>query len=327
MVPGPRISVFQSAHELLQVRSTWQSILSAQPRTIFQNFELNLLAASFFSERERPFVICAEASHGVAIVPAAVRRDGTACLLGEELFDYRSVLHGGDPEVLRAALGRLAELGRPLEIKAVREIEAAALPQDLPLRPFCCAPSVDCSRVTADEFSAAHSRLGRNLRRLGGAGFTLRRYSGDYPGLVRFVYSRKAAQTADCLFRDPVRIEFMVQAAGLLGNRFEVFTLEDEVAIGAAVVTLREEGCRRFYTGWFSPELEKHSPALSLIYEITRLSLAEGVDCDYMTGEQPYKLRLATGSMPLYRAQATAEQLAVFLQERSGELKAIPELV
>jgi CelD/BcsL family acetyltransferase involved in cellulose biosynthesis len=320
MVPGPRISVFQSAHELLEVRSRWESILSTQPRTIFQDFELNLLAARFFAKREQPMVICAEASHGVAIVPAALHSDGSLGLLGEELFDYRSLLHRGDPEMLRAALAHLGELGRPLEIKAVREIEASTLPQDLPLLPFCCAPSVDCRRVTADEFSAAHSRLGRNLRRLGRAGFTLRRYSGDYPGLIRLIYRRKAAQTANCLFRDPVRIEFMVQAAALLGNRFEVFTLEDEASIGAAVVTFREEGCRRFYTGWFSPELEKHSPALSLIYEITRQSLAEGMDCDYMTGEQPYKLRLATGSMPLYRVQATAEQLALCSQERPAEL-------
>jgi len=320
MVSGPRISVFQSAHEFPQVRPLWESILRGQTRTVFQNFELNLLAASLFRETEQPLVICAEASHGAAIVPAAVHCDGSLRLLGEELFDYRSVLHGGDPEILRAALGRLAELGRPLEIKAVREIEAAALPQDLPLRPFCCAPSVDCGRVTADEFSAAHSRLDRNLRRLARAGFTVRRYSGDYPGLIEFIYRSKAAQTPDSLFHDPRRIEFMVQAGALLGNRFEIFTLEDEVAMGAAVVTLREESCRRFYTGWFSPELEKHSPALSLIYEITRQSLAEGLDCDYMTGEQPYKLRLANGSMPLYRVQATAEQLAVFSQAGSAEL-------
>jgi CelD/BcsL family acetyltransferase involved in cellulose biosynthesis len=48
-----------------------------------------------------------------------------------------------------------------------------------------------------------------------------------------------------------------------------------------------------------------------LIYEVTRQSLGEGLDCDYMTGEQPYKLRLATSSVPLYRVQATADQLAM----------------
>jgi CelD/BcsL family acetyltransferase involved in cellulose biosynthesis len=101
-----------------------------------------------------------------------------------------------------------------------------------------------------------------------------------------------------------------VEAAKMLPHVFEVFTLEDSASIAAAVVTLRDQGCRRFYTGWFAPELEKHSPALSLIYEVTRQSLEAGLDCDYMTGEQAYKMRLATGSVPLYRLCASAEQLA-----------------
>ena len=85
------------------------------------------------------------------------------------------------------------------------------------------------------------------------------------------------------------------------------------------MVTLRDRECRRFYTGWFDPEYQKHSPALALIFEITRQSLLEGLDCDYMTGEQPYKMRLATNSVPLYRVRATAEKLAAF-----GAIRELP---
>lgn len=302
-----------------QLGPLWASLCAAQPVTIFQNFELNSLAAQSFAGREEPFVVCAEASHGAAIIPAAVRQDGSLGLLGEELFDYRCFLHQGDPEILRAAFARLAQLGRPLEVKALRKNDSA-LNEELPLIPFCCAPSVLCQSTSADDFAAAHSRFGRNLRRLARLGFELHRHRGDFPGLVRFIYRKKAAQNPDSLFRDPARIEFMVQAAALLRDRFEIFTLEDEASIAAALVVLREDDCRRFYTGWFSPELEQHSPALSLIYEVTRQSLAEGLDCDYMTGEQPYKLRLATGAVPLYRVYATAEQLAALSQEPLTEL-------
>ena len=90
----------------------------------------------------------------------------------------------------------------------------------------------------------------------------------------------------------------------------------------AAVVTLLDRGCRRFYTGWFAPEYEKHSPALALIYEITLQSLAAGLDCDYMTGEQPYKMRLATSSVPLYRVRATPQQLAA-MAESTPQLRAV----
>jgi len=79
--------------------------------------------------------------------------------------------------------------------------------------------------------------------------------------------------------------------------------------MAAAVVILRDEGVRRFYTVWFDHGLAKHSPAVTLIYEITRQSLAGALNCDYMTGDQGYKLRLATSSVPLYRLRATAEEL------------------
>jgi len=305
-----RIRVFRSAQALLQLRSLWEAIVAEQPYTVFQNFDLNLLAARIFAEREAPYVICVEASHGAAIIPAALAGDGSIRLLGEELFDYRCFLHQGGPEVLRAALHELAALGRPLRIVAIRESEAGRLPPELSLTQFCGAPGIRHTDCTAEEFAAQHLRLARNLRRLERLGFVLRRHRGDYSGLVRFIYKQKAVQDPESLFHDPLRVEFLVQAAALLPDRFEIFTLEDECSIGAVIVTLRDNSCRRFYTGWFAPELEKHSPALSLIYEITRRSLAEGMDCDYMTGEQGYKRRLATSAVQLYRVEATADAMS-----------------
>jgi CelD/BcsL family acetyltransferase involved in cellulose biosynthesis len=70
----------------------------------------------------------------------------------------------------------------------------------------------------------------------------------------------------------------------------------------AALVTFQDGKVRRFYTTWFDPQWSRHSPGVALLFEATRLSLAEGLTCDYMTGEQDYKLRLATGAVPLYRA-------------------------
>ena len=309
MLDRPRFRTFHSAGEIAQLRPLWKSICAGQPHTIFQDFELNLLAAQTFAGREVPFIVCAEASYGAAIIPAVVcRQAGSLRLLGEELFDYRCFLHQGDPEVLRLAVARLAGQGLPLEVTAVREEDA--LDGMLPLLPFCSAPAVTCADISPDDFALAHTRLARNLRRLSRLGFAPRRYNGDYPGLLRWIYEKKAAQDPGSLFHDRTRIEFLVNAAMLQPQLFEIFTLEDEATIAAVVVTLREDGCRRFYTGWFSPELEKHSPALSLIYEVTRESLANGLDCDYMTGEQPYKLRLATRRTPLHRMRATIEELA-----------------
>jgi len=296
---------------MLRIRALWDKLRAAGKYTVFQNFDLNLLAAARFAEREEPYVICADSKRGAAIVPAALRRsDGTIRLLGEELFDYRAILHSGDDEVLWAALAALAELGRPLEIVAMREVDRDAVIDELEMSPFAAAPGVSCAHVSAEEFAAAHTRLARNLRRMERLGFTLRACDAANPQLLRSIYAAKAQQDEASLFHDPERIEFMVSAAGLMPDAFEIFTLENGGALAAAVVTLRDGLWRRFYTGWFAREYEKHSPALALIFEITRQSLAQGLDCDYMTGEQPYKMRLATNSVQLYRVRATAEKLA-----------------
>lgn len=316
-----RLTIFRSAAEIEKLRPLWEELCRSNPATIFQQFELNRLAAELFADREQPFVVSAEASYGAAIVPAAVRRqDGTIRLLGEELFDYRGFLQRGDPEVLRSALAALAGLKKPLSVVAMRTEEAKQVPEELPLMNFCAAPAVRAAELPESEFAGRHLRLARNLRRLQRLGYEPRRYGGYQPGLLAQIYQRKAEQDPESLFHDPLRVQFMLRAGQLLPEQFEIFTLECGSDTAAALVTLRDRRVRRFYTGWFAPELSKHSPCLSLIYEVTRQSLTAGLDCDYMTGEQPYKLRLATTSAPLRRLTASSEQLASLSETTIAEL-------
>lgn len=309
--PRSKITICRSAEELRRLRPLWERLCASGRHTVFQNFDLNLLAAEHFAEREELHVVCAQSPEGAAIVPAVLRHgDGSIRLLGEELFDYRCFLHQGDPEILRAALAALAPLRRPLEIVAVRADDYGGMSGELQLAPFAAAPRVVRAQTSAEVFAAAHARLARNLRRLERLGFELRTCDGANAQLLRWIYAAKAAQSRSSLFHDPARVEFMANAAGLMRDVFEIFTLQNDNALAAALVTLRDVGCRRFYTGWFAPEQEKHSPGLSLIYEVTRQSLADGMDCDYMTGEQVYKMRLATSSVQLYRGRASAQELA-----------------
>jgi CelD/BcsL family acetyltransferase involved in cellulose biosynthesis len=306
-----KTSICRSVLELSRIRPLWESFHRSRDGTIFQRFELNLLAAERFAGREEPYVVCVEGPSGAAIVPAVLRhRDNSIRLLGEELFDYRCFLHSGDGEVLRVALAALAPLERRLEILAMRESDRDGMAGGLQFLPFAAAPGVNRRHVSAEEFAAAHTRLARNLRRLERLGFALRRHNGRNAMLLRSIYTGKAAQHPGSLFHDPERIEFLVSAAGLMPEVFEIFILEKGPLMAAAAVTLRDGNCRRFYTGWFAPEYEKHSPALALIYGVTRQSLEAGLDCDYMTGEHPYKMRLATSSVQLYRVCATAQELA-----------------
>ncbi|HET7872259.1 MAG TPA: GNAT family N-acetyltransferase, partial [Terriglobales bacterium] len=147
-------------------------------------------------------------------------------------------------------------------------------------------------------------------------GFETCAYDGGNTPLLRSIYKRKAVQQEQSLFQDPLRLEFMLAAGRLMPHRLQIFTLERAGELGAALVTLFDRGVRRFYTIWFAEEIVAHSPALTLIFEVARQSLADGLDCDYMTGEQPYKLRLATDSLPLYQLKATSEQLSAVWADR-----------
>lgn len=306
-----RVRIHNSPQELEQLRPVWESIRKRGQGTLFQDFDWNLLAARRFGHRESPFVVSAEASYGVAIVPAVLRRkDKSVRLLGEELFDYRSFLHAGDEEVLRHALAALAQAEAPLELLALRECDRLALLEEIELSSFTAAPSVSRADVSAEQFAVLHNRLGRNLRRFQRKGFELRSYNGEYSELLRSIYERKRAYDPASLFHDPVRVEFMVEAALLNPYGCEIFSLESGSQLAAALVTFLDGATRRFYTCYFSREFAKLSPAMVLIHEVTRQSLASGMDCDYMTGEQGYKLRLATGATGLYRLRATAQQLA-----------------
>jgi len=317
-----QIIVARSAQQMAGLRPVWEALCLPGKTTIFQDFHWNLLAFTMFAGREEPYVVCVKASYGVAIVPAVIRRRSLSLrLLGEELFDYRNVLHHGDAEVLGCALASLAPLTLPLEVVAMRAQDRVPLFDRLDIVPFSSAPAVSYPDSPPEAFATAHRRLARNLRRMLRLGFAVRTYDGNNSTLLRSIYQRKAEQDSTNLFHDPVRIEFVVNAALFHPKSFEIFTLERGSQLAAALVTLRDGPYRRFYTGWFDPEFETLSPAMTLIYEVSWRSLAEGMDCDYMTGEQAYKMRLATASLPLYRLRATPAQLAAL-----GQTAAAPAL-
>jgi len=318
-----QLQILRSAQEIWRLQPVWER-LRRNHHTVFQEFDWNLLAARMFAEREEPHVIYAHASFGEAIIPAVRRHGNTGPeigLLGEELFDYRNFLFAGDEEVLRFAPAHLADLKQPLRITALRQSDCEALPRELSLNRFTVAPGIRHHQLSADTFAEMHLRLARNLRRMQRLGYELNAWDGSHSQLLRNIYQLKAEQDRESLFRDPLRREFMIEAALLQPRRVQIFTLESESRLGAALVTLLDPGVRRFYTCWFAPELSKHSPSLSLIYEVSRLSLAAGLDCDYMTGEQSYKLRLATTAVQLFHLKATADELAALGRPALQELK------
>ena len=308
-----RINIARSASEMDRIAPLWNELLKSQPHTVFQSFAWNRLAAEVFGDRLLPRVVWAESDAGAAIIPAALNRAGH-CLefLGETLFDYRDVLCAGDRELLRLAWQELAACGTPLRVIAVERADDRW--QDFPIAPFARAPFVSRSLVNENAFRLAHSRLGRQMRRLQRLSISLHIRPGSDSATVRRLYDCKRnhfTAESDNIFTNTCRSEFMVAAAALQGSGCELFTLEkDDGTLVAGLVTFRDGEVRRFYTIYFHPEWARFSPGVALVYEVTARSLAEGLSCDFMTGEYPYKLRLANASHPLYKVEMSAHELA-----------------
>lgn len=307
-----RTIVARTHHEITKLRYFWEQLERGRPATMFQSFLWNHTAALAFAYREAPFVIYSETDHGASLIPAATTPTGIG-LLGETLFDYRDVLSSGDENVLHSAWNRVAALDLKFSTGALRSDANLANWSGFNLSRFYGAPRVSPREITSDDFAARHNRLARWHRRMEREGVTMNCHSGADSDLVRFIYQQKGSQpaeTGDNLFADSRRIQFMTTVCRQAGKACEIFTYESAGTLVAAVVTFRDGKVRRFYTIYFDQAWSRYSPGTVLLYEVTRRSLATGLECDYMTGEHGYKLRFATSVVPMYWAEASSEMLA-----------------
>jgi CelD/BcsL family acetyltransferase involved in cellulose biosynthesis len=294
------------------LRPAWDALYRTADYTIFQSFSWNHLAARAFPKNNL-CIVYAEGQEGAALIPGVAEQGGLA-FLGDAMFDYRDVLACGEPSALRQAWSQLAGLGLRFSLNGLRGV--SRLPRWRMLgfepQPFVSAPRARRADCTAEEFPARHVRSRRLLQRLISAGAELRRYSGAASALVRHIYERKAKQSlrsGENLFANSDRVDFMVALAALNPADCEIFTLESGACLVAALVCFRDSGVRRFYTIDYDRKWASYSPGVALVFEATRCSLAEGLDCDYMTGEQPHKMRFATSSEPLFRIEASCRDL------------------
>jgi CelD/BcsL family acetyltransferase involved in cellulose biosynthesis len=304
-----------------KLHSRWQWLHAQGSYTIFQGYELNRRAAEWFAGRESPYVIVAESEAGMAIIPAA-RRERELGLIGETLFDYRDVLSAGDGQVLTEAWRALAKLGLGLEVTALRGDEVRQRWESLAPTPFCNAPITRRCDISAEEFVTAHRKAAKASRRLAREGLRLIRHQDKPERLAEWIYRRKSewSGTSENLFGDRQRQDFMQWIVCNHIIDWSIWSYQTNYGdIAAALMTLEDGLCRHFYTIHHDARWERFSPGQVMIFDVTRESLAEGKDVDFMTGEYPYKNRLATAMVPLYRVSASVEQMASW-HDRSQRL-------
>jgi hypothetical protein len=128
--------------------------------------------------------------------------------------------------------------------------------------------------------------------------------TSDVCGVVRRMYELKARHESGSLFRDPLRIEVVVEMAARAAA--EVFTIKKDDELVAAALTFIDGDVCRFYGTYYDDRWAVYSPGVSLLYRVIQRAQARGLDFDLMTGEQPYKMRFASEVVPLYMAHLPA---------------------
>ena len=342
-----RTRVIENAAEFESVRGLWEQL--AREATIFQSFAWSQLAAACFARREQPYVICCESDSGAAIIPAVIRRDGSMSLLGEKLFDYRNILHAGERAVLAQAWRQLCELDRPFQLTALRGEQNRLLWQGAQPRPFAHAPclracdlaplrsvctpergrvahtfgetDVSAASDNQDRFLNMHSRLWRRTRRLANQAVEFKQHAGSERQLMRFILETKGRQPTPSrnLFQDRMRREFIARIAADATSRCDLYTYETNSDLVAALITFRDDALRYCYTIYYDQRWSDFSPGQLLLFEVAARSVAEGLECDFMTGEYPYKNRLATARVPLFKVEAGPEALARIFPSGTAE--------
>lgn len=303
-----QLQVARSVAEIEGLGSSWDALMTPE-LSLFQSHRWNLLAARFFGEREEPYFIFAENDNGAAILPGVIQTySRTLSFAGETLFDYRDYLASGDLAPLKAAWEKLASLNLPASISAICRSEDRIW-QHLPKEFFSRAPGLLRSEITSEQLAQAHSRAFSRLRKLERMGLRITQYTGDSPIVSEIYRLRRAQSSPSGLFHDPVRSEFMVAVCNAEGSRCEVFALERGSTLAAALVTFRDADWRRCYTILYDNRWARFSPGVSLLFEVARRSLEQGMNVDLMTGEQPYKMRVAQSMQDLFKVTASSAEL------------------
>jgi CelD/BcsL family acetyltransferase involved in cellulose biosynthesis len=293
-----KVKIVENHTDMGRIKRYWDALYRSgdRPYTLFQSFTFNLIAARVFSDRERPYVVVAESDNGTAIIPACIRK-ASLSLLGEELFDYRDVL-ADDGDALEHAWREVDRLHLPMTVKATRgEIDWAQS------RPFTTAPF-----LPRGEKVRRIKSVERNLRLLHERGCVLMEIQeSDKAQFVRRMYMLKARQRSGSLFIDPLRVEAV--AALSESDLARVHALKHDEDIVAAALTFTDGSTCRFYGTYYDPRWAVFSPGICLLCRLIQLAQEQNLDFDLMTGEQSYKLRLASGVVPLFTAHRAASAM------------------
>lgn len=282
----------------------WRRAWEQAPGHFFQRFEPSLHWARIYAADGSLRVWVHEAGPALA---AFTLRQGQLELLGQGLFDYVDLIGTASP-------GAQQELARQLlDWKEWRRFDATGVPADSPFAcfwealqpeqaPFSAAPLL----VHPDQFHRGRARAARRLQQCLQAGWTLRqvRPCRERHALLQWILEQKektlqARGGGNVL--DAPAVCWLQAMVAREPDMTELWQLHRGAEIIAGLLSWRSGSVRYAYTISYSGHAAAMSPGILLLYGVLCDSVAEGLQFDFLTGEQPFKLRFADAHRRLLR--------------------------
>lgn len=229
--------------------------------------------------------------------------------LGAGMFDYCDAI--GAPSV--AALRAAAEVPREVPgLRADSSWAAAwrALAPDWGA-PRHCAPFL-AAGLGAEELDCRHPKAAERLRRIArqgawGAVTDPSSRAALLEWLLRQKQERMQALGRDNVLGAP-EAAWLRRMVARYPQFAELWRGEIGGRCAAGFLTWRGTGVRYGYLLAFAPEFARFSPGVLLLYHVLRECQREGREMDFLTGDQPFKLRFAAGRRDLFHLRLPAAQ-------------------
>lgn len=279
----------------------WAEAAAGEGQTVFQRPELAQEWLHAFAGQARPRI---RFSPQLGVIVPWVEWGARCTLLGAGLFDYCDAVGAPPPEDTGAEL--------PAPPPAA---DFPGLREDSPWLAFWrrLAPDWRCPEqvaprlmapIGAEELDRRHPTAAERLRRV--------QRGGDW-GRVCDPAAR-AALLEWLLRQKQARMQALGRANVLGGQEAlwlrrmvarhprlaELWRGEMEGKLAAGFLTWAAPRARYGYLLAFAPEFARHSPAILLLYHVLRESMREGLEMDFLTGDQSFKLRFADSQRRLF---------------------------
>jgi CelD/BcsL family acetyltransferase involved in cellulose biosynthesis len=310
MFPIHRISSMESSGwqlysgaDLHPLESLWRQ---AHSEHIFQQYELNAAwAAQFAGPSGAGFQLHIWHTASPPMLVPCVVRNGWLSWLGHGLFDYADPL--GAPSDFAACPS--PSPAAACDIAGIRDNSpwrsqfTRMAPHRAALAPFSAAPY--CAAISAAELERRHPRMAERWRELArkGVGWAPVLDPSARQRLLALMLRWKQSRMGARNVLHTLEAAWLAEMASYEGC--ELWRLGDE-ADWAGFLTWRFGHTRYGYTLAHDPARAKYSPGAKLLYAVLARSLDQGLRFDFLTGEQDFKLRLATGRVPLWRLESAS---------------------